>query len=642
MINTKLTTDGLMSQLGEEVIESYDTGAGGKPVELIVDDLLAFQRKATKITKGTISVGGTMALAIVNWTILTALLHLQEGVGGYMFVDNDRALQWPTTIGENKGQQIRYRKNLLGLIRDIDYDGYCTKLHLTGGGDESLSNIIKTKVPVDKDSDASYGYLTLKETYACYKDWTGLGIALPANVKVYEGEAMYTYAWVSPINYSDPDNWWTDEPKAYDTNTGTFAYCFILEHQSPTIHDDPGSCWANEPAAYDRNTSSYAYTWPEVPPKTWTHLLYLAVSSNPGAGVVTATGIRFWVSHISAGGMRIEIYTSPDGENYVYAFMQLLYPGDSGKWIEQGFSARTVWDAKIRVYNNETESYQWYKLNEFQIKRARWSKYLELGVSASPGVGTIICTKVKLWFGNIHAAGVLLYIDVSPDGEEWHSVVSGASLGVSDSGVWKEYAVTKQTVWCARIKIFANDDYGSGDEFKLNEFYFQEATEDSHEVTTDFKQGADERTLRCAIGDYNAGANYLVSYTYTNYLMAWDKIVSADDIVAMVVTNKYEAYAISMLMAGTLLLDELKEIPITYKIATVDLSKNRDFKFSFEALQLGSTITVIDEELGINISARVVKLMHPDLLSPENMEIELSTRVKDISDYLVDLHKKFG
>ena len=128
-----------MGQLGEEIIESYDTGAEGKPVDDIIDELLALQRKATPVTKGTIGVSGTRALSITDQSLLVILLQLQGTVGGFMYVDNDRKLQWPTDIGEDKGQQIRYRKNLIGITRDIDYGGYCTKLHPKSSDEEFIT-----------------------------------------------------------------------------------------------------------------------------------------------------------------------------------------------------------------------------------------------------------------------------------------------------------------------------------------------------------------------------------------------------------------------------------------------------------------------------------------------------------------------
>jgi len=112
VIKTEIKCDGIMARLGEEMIESYDTGESGAAIGDIVTDLLALQRKATKITEGTIAATGTVALSATNKTILSALIQLHGSIGGYIYVDNDWKLQWPTTIGADTGQQIRFRKNL--------------------------------------------------------------------------------------------------------------------------------------------------------------------------------------------------------------------------------------------------------------------------------------------------------------------------------------------------------------------------------------------------------------------------------------------------------------------------------------------------------------------------------------------------
>ena len=495
MISTRVNTDGLMSQLSEEIIESYDTGASGKAVEDIIDDLLAFQRKATQITKGTISVAGTRGLEVTNQTIQTALLQLQESIGGYMSVDNDRKLQWPTTIGEDKGQQIRYRKNLTGITRDIDYGGYCTKLH-PSSSEESLSDLTVEREEVDKDSDVSYGYLMIPDSnkYACYNGWTGLGNALPSHVSIYEEDEI---VWVSPTWSIDYESAWFDEPKAFDDNLATNA-------------------------------------WDYVPAGGWTEELELTNSTDPG--VIDAIGLRIMFTDITASGIDVKVWVTGD------------------------------------------------------------TAYGE---------------------------------------EDWDLVVN-VSLVAADNDIWKEYTFSGRKVWKALIKV--RNGAASSQYIRLVEFDWKTELE----VTSDFHQGADERTLRCAIGDYDPAATYVVYYQRANYLIAWDKVVDADDLVSKAVTNKYEVYAISLLEAARLLLDELKEVPITYTINAVDLSKNKDFRFAFEALQLGSILTVIDEDLGIDVPVRVVSLTHPDLLSPQKITIELSTRVKDISDYLADLHKQFG
>ena len=48
-------------------------------------------------------------------------------------------------------------------------------------------------------------------------------------------------------------------------------------------------------------------------------------------------------------------------------------------------------------------------------------------------------------------------------------------------------------------------------------------------------------------------------------------------------------------------------------------------------LQLGSIVKVIDEDMGIDISARIVKIIR-DLTDPGNIKIEISNVVKDFID----------
>jgi len=487
MISTKVTTDGLMTQLGEEVIESYDTGEDGAPVATIITALLAFQRKDTKITEGTIAVTGTRAISITNRSILSVLLQLQESIGGYMYVDTDRQLQWPTSIGADTGQQIRYKKNLMGITRDIDYNGYCTKLHLTG--QEALSALDIGPVSPTITTDVTYAYFTLAETYSAYEGWTGEGDALPSHIAIWRENAAP--AWVHAGGVGCSGNWWANPGYGSDGDFGNYA-----EYDGPSGSGIPGG----------------------------------GQSTPLTCVLASATYNKVQYRMYAANSIKIEVNDTTDG-------WVSIYDGDPGT-------------------NNVTHS---------KTFAAR------------------VCTGVRI-------------------------------TGYYD-GVW--YA-----------------------EFNINEVELEEA--DETDVTADFVQGAWENILRAAIADYDAGEDYTIEYTHANYMVAWDKIVDADDLVARVVTNKYEAYALAIQESAELILDELKEVPITYSIDAVDLSENEDFDFSFEALVLGSIVTVIDEELGIEVSVRVVKLTHQDLLHPQDIQLELSTRVKDINDYLSDLPKKFS
>lgn len=493
MITTEVKYDSYLAQLAEEVVDSYDTSS--KAVTDIVADLLAFQRKATKVTKGTIAPTDTRALKVEDKTILAALLQLKESVGGYIYVDNNRALQWATSIGgEPKGQQIRYRKNLKGITKETNYNDLCTKLHLLGGGGIKLSDIDVVKEEVDKNSDDDYGYLTLVSKYACYKDWVGVDNDLPVHITVHK--ELPAAISLIPADWVDPDTGWTQETNAYDENLLSAAFSSVIT----------GGQWT-------------------------TYLQFELVKQ-------LMTGARFYCGNFK---------DTADGFNYVQ-------------------------------------------------------------------------------------------VGVTENGTDWELVYSDSLTGGEDkSNQWVDVPFDTQVVYGIQIRFRKRS--GDDAQLELNEIEGRTDYQDDSEV---WKQGANERTLRCAKGKYDVDSTYFISYTHAGYLVAWDKIETDDDFVSKTLTNKYEAYAASLLEAGRLLLDEVKAVPVSYSIKTVDLSESEEFNFDFDALELGSIIKVIDEELGISVSVRVVKIVHPDLLHPEDMEIEITTRTRDITDIIANMYHELG
>jgi len=136
MIITEIETQDLASQLAKETITSYE--AEDATVATIVSALLAFQVQTPAIAVGTIDGAYsalTRSIKVDGDTILRALYRLRDTVGGYIYVDNDRQLQWASSIGEDKGQQIRYRKNLKGIEREIDYTKLFNRIYAYGAGE---------------------------------------------------------------------------------------------------------------------------------------------------------------------------------------------------------------------------------------------------------------------------------------------------------------------------------------------------------------------------------------------------------------------------------------------------------------------------------------------------------------------------
>ena len=81
--------------------------------------------------------------------------------------------------------------------------------------------------------------------------------------------------------------------------------------------------------------------------------------------------------------------------------------------------------------------------------------------------------------------------------------------------------------------------------------------------------------------------------------------------------------------AGLKLL-EMKDPYISYEI---DLANLEAVGLSFEALALGNIVRVIDEDLDIKVTARVVKITR-DLSNPINIKVEIANKVKDVIDQL--------
>ena len=104
-------------------------------VEDIIDELLSYQVNVPAITKGTIAPAYADLIRDIQAdgeTILQVIMNLRDTLGGYIEVDNDRELNWFEDIGEDKGQQIRYKKNLLGIEREVYWIALTNRVYAYG------------------------------------------------------------------------------------------------------------------------------------------------------------------------------------------------------------------------------------------------------------------------------------------------------------------------------------------------------------------------------------------------------------------------------------------------------------------------------------------------------------------------------
>jgi hypothetical protein len=156
VIKTRIDAVGFLAQLKKEVVTDFE--AESEPLIDIVDALLGYQLNSNPITLGTIEPDVSRSIKIDQDDLLGAFLRLHESVGGYIYVDQARALQWRLNIGESKGQQIRYKKNLKGITRHTDYVDYAHRIYAYGDGEGvdrvRLGNLVTTPQVIANLDDA--------------------------------------------------------------------------------------------------------------------------------------------------------------------------------------------------------------------------------------------------------------------------------------------------------------------------------------------------------------------------------------------------------------------------------------------------------------------------------------------------------
>jgi hypothetical protein len=133
-------------------------------VEDIIDELLSFQVNVPAVTKGTIAAAYKDLVRDIQAngeTIAEVLLNLRDTLGGYIEVNNDRELDWHENVGEDTGQQIRYKKNLVGMERDINWTGLFNRIYAygqtTAGVKVRLSEIQAEDYVEDVPSQTAWG-----------------------------------------------------------------------------------------------------------------------------------------------------------------------------------------------------------------------------------------------------------------------------------------------------------------------------------------------------------------------------------------------------------------------------------------------------------------------------------------------------
>lgn len=144
-----------LQSLKQEFVETYDAN---DDIEGHVDAWLAMQVNVRPVLLGTIEPVLTRDLTIEQAYIYESIMNLRNtNVGGYVQVDPYRKINWYNQLSESTGQQIRYRKNLVGMKRTWDWLNFGNRLYIYGDGIDLTDAGYATTYIEDAESIATYG-----------------------------------------------------------------------------------------------------------------------------------------------------------------------------------------------------------------------------------------------------------------------------------------------------------------------------------------------------------------------------------------------------------------------------------------------------------------------------------------------------
>jgi phage minor structural protein len=192
------TYQGILTRLSNEDIDAYDTGSAGDTFENVITALLAFQLNTPAITLGTIEPVQTVALAVENTTIYSALNAVRDAFGGWFEVDADYQLNWYNDNTNTPDREIRRSKNLKSLTYTPSYTQIVNRVYAYGKG-ESDARITLL------DAGEAHEYIEDATSQAIYgimaKRYVDKSITHPTTLLKYAQRILAQYK-TPPYQYS--------------------------------------------------------------------------------------------------------------------------------------------------------------------------------------------------------------------------------------------------------------------------------------------------------------------------------------------------------------------------------------------------------------------------------------------------------
>ncbi|HJJ51001.1 MAG TPA: phage tail protein, partial [Methanocorpusculum sp.] len=192
------TYQGILTRLSNEDIEAYDTGSAGDTFTNVITALLAYQLNTPAITLGTIEPVQTVALAVENTTIYSALNAVRDAFGGWFEVDSDYQLNWYNDNTNTPDREIRRSKNLKSLTYTPSYTQIVNRVYAYGKGESDARITLLDAGEAheyieDATSQATYGIMA--------KRYVNKSITHPTTLLKYAQRILAQYK-TPPYQYS--------------------------------------------------------------------------------------------------------------------------------------------------------------------------------------------------------------------------------------------------------------------------------------------------------------------------------------------------------------------------------------------------------------------------------------------------------
>jgi hypothetical protein len=157
--------------------------------------------------------------------------------------------------------------------------------------------------------------------------------------------------------------------------------------------------------------------------------------------------------------------------------------------------------------------------------------------------------------------------------------------------------------------------------------------------TANFEQGADERTLRSKVNDYNPGAGaWTLDYVHADYLIA-DDTVGTYGTIGNAFTDKTLENSEALVRSARTYIAGVKSPRVSHEVQVIDLARIYPTE-SFERLHLHDKVNIYDPDLSVTTKDRVVAVRYGDMLDPSTYQIvvtnvelaELNSRAAQVAD----------